>query len=311
MSSPLNKTENKFDEVWPGVSVGNWFSFGRDSDISGFDFFMSVALETADEDGPDVDGDEKEILSGGQTVWHYRLIDDREGSVDYQEDEILRAVARLRSARAEGKRALVTCVAGHNRSARSRRMPHPGGERRRDRDLPDPDSPRSEPLQQAVPGLAPEDTMTCPDFRTLPRATLRRWGYDIEEGEPFSMTCNGNWTKGSGGHRVHEPCEGRRDSTWWHPDDAFAYCDEHVPERDKASYTKLWDRTFREGYPFRGTAIRERVGPPFSENWIEEGVLMLVVAAAKESYLHPQFYRAEEEIRNYLWFELPVSGKKA
>lgn len=113
----MSRTANNFDEVWPGIAVGNWFSFGRDSDISGFDFFMSVALETADEDGPDEDGDEKEVLSGGQTVWHYRLLDDREGSVDYQEAEILRAVARLRSARAEGKRALVTCVGGHNRSA--------------------------------------------------------------------------------------------------------------------------------------------------------------------------------------------------
>lgn len=27
--------------------------------------------------------------------------------------------------------------------------------------------------------------MTCPDFRTLPFATLRRWVYDIEEDEPF------------------------------------------------------------------------------------------------------------------------------
>lgn len=47
---------------------------------------------------------------------------------------------------------------------------------------------------------------------------------------PFHHSCCGKWVGGSGGHRVHEPCD--RDGTWWHPDDSYAYCDVHVPPQD-------------------------------------------------------------------------------
>jgi hypothetical protein len=44
--------------------------------------------------------------------------------------------------------------------------------------------------------------------------------------------CLGRWVAGSGGHRAHAlDCD--RVAMWWHPDDAYAYCDEHVPPSDR------------------------------------------------------------------------------
>lgn len=50
--------------------------------------------------------------------------------------------------------------------------------------------------------------------------------------------CVGSWVKGSGGHRVHDPQCGAP-ATWFHPEDPYAYCDEHIVEHDKAEY---WTR---------------------------------------------------------------------
>lgn len=52
--------------------------------------------------------------------------------------------------------------------------------------------------------------------------------------------CAGKWTDGSGGHRVHERCGKLAD--WWHPDDMYAYCDEHAPPLDiaRGDYVR-WD----------------------------------------------------------------------
>jgi len=43
--------------------------------------------------------------------------------------------------------------------------------------------------------------------------------------------CSGKWTGGSGAHRTHDHCG--RLATWYHPDDCWAYCDEHVKDWDK------------------------------------------------------------------------------
>lgn len=44
------------------------------------------------------------------------------------------------------------------------------------------------------------------------------------------ILCSGDWVSGSGGHRGHDPCTNK--ATWTHPADLFAYCDEHVPDRN-------------------------------------------------------------------------------
>lgn len=48
------------------------------------------------------------------------------------------------------------------------------------------------------------------------------------------LKCTGEWTGGSGGHRVHKPCGA--DADWWHPDDPYAYCEKHIEEHDRADY---------------------------------------------------------------------------
>ena len=57
------------------------------------------------------------------------------------------------------------------------------------------------------------------------------------DGEPPG--CSSAWHSGSGGHIRHSG-DCRKEATWWHPDDCFSYCDEHVPESDKAAYAKMW-----------------------------------------------------------------------
>lgn len=47
-------------------------------------------------------------------------------------------------------------------------------------------------------------------------------------------TCSGRWVAGSGGHRKHEPCA--RPATYWHPEDAYCYCDKHVPTHEARDY---------------------------------------------------------------------------
>jgi hypothetical protein len=47
-------------------------------------------------------------------------------------------------------------------------------------------------------------------------------------------TCSGAWIAGSGGHRAHDPpCDNI--ATWWHPGDMWAYCDQHINEREKGA----------------------------------------------------------------------------
>lgn len=55
--------------------------------------------------------------------------------------------------------------------------------------------------------------------------------------------CCGEWISGSGGHRVHDGlCHCPAD--WWHPDDVFAYCDEHLPAVDRLGEVYLrWETT--------------------------------------------------------------------
>lgn len=53
--------------------------------------------------------------------------------------------------------------------------------------------------------------------------------------------CSGKHVGGSGGHRVHGVCG--KPARWWHPDDTFAYCDDHVSERDRVAYGAAWART--------------------------------------------------------------------
>jgi len=55
--------------------------------------------------------------------------------------------------------------------------------------------------------------------------------------------CSGKWISGSGGHRIHESCDQLAD--WWHPEDAYAYCSEHVAETEKSSYLK-WEPSLRD-----------------------------------------------------------------
>jgi|SRR5271166_1894395 len=50
--------------------------------------------------------------------------------------------------------------------------------------------------------------------------------------------CTGEWLSGSGGHRVHKT-DCTNNAEWWHPDDMFAYCAEHIVEHDKPDY---WPR---------------------------------------------------------------------
>jgi hypothetical protein len=51
--------------------------------------------------------------------------------------------------------------------------------------------------------------------------------------------CTGEWLSGSGGHRKHNPnCT--NSAVWWHPNDSFAYCEDHIVERDKKYY---WHRS--------------------------------------------------------------------
>ena len=52
--------------------------------------------------------------------------------------------------------------------------------------------------------------------------------------------CSGEWIRGSGGHRFHAPCE--RPADWWHPDDMWSYCDEHLKKHDAKFYVR-WDPT--------------------------------------------------------------------
>jgi len=49
--------------------------------------------------------------------------------------------------------------------------------------------------------------------------------------ERIRPDCVGEWVSGSGGHRVHGKCSEK--ATWFDFDDAFAYCDQHVPESDR------------------------------------------------------------------------------
>lgn len=44
-------------------------------------------------------------------------------------------------------------------------------------------------------------------------------------------TCTGNWIKGSGGHRVHEPCGKLATFADW--DDTYSYCDAHISDHDR------------------------------------------------------------------------------
>lgn len=56
-------------------------------------------------------------------------------------------------------------------------------------------------------------------------------GYYFEAERPF---CSGKWISGSGGHRIHEPCG--KPADFYHPDDMFAYCEEHICEHEKDQY---------------------------------------------------------------------------
>ncbi len=59
--------------------------------------------------------------------------------------------------------------------------------------------------------------------------------------EPI-IQCSGEWIDGSGGHRIHNPCN--QEATWLTEDDMFAYCDKHIVEHDKPYYTrKINDQT--------------------------------------------------------------------
>lgn len=49
--------------------------------------------------------------------------------------------------------------------------------------------------------------------------------------------CNGKWVAGSGGHRTHESCG--KPATWKHPEDCYAYCDEHIKEHEKDQYVNV------------------------------------------------------------------------
>jgi hypothetical protein len=80
----------------------------------------------------------------------------------------------------------------------------------------------------------------CPAFDDAPEEIRKEYDYG-DDGEYFPPTCAGHWKCGSGGHRVHEPSCGKP-ATWWHPDDMFAYCDEHCPERDKKFYLESWNK---------------------------------------------------------------------
>jgi hypothetical protein len=54
-------------------------------------------------------------------------------------------------------------------------------------------------------------------------------------------TCSGKWAKGSGAHRVHEPCA--KPAAYYDSGDTHAYCEEHMPDADR----KLsWDMRAEE-----------------------------------------------------------------
>ncbi len=73
----------------------------------------------------------------------------------------------------------------------------------------------------------------CPRFADAPE--LARAEYENE-----APTCLGRWLRGSGGHRVHSLDCGR-EATWWHPLDMHAYCDEHVPPKDREWFGMSWE----------------------------------------------------------------------
>lgn len=87
-----------------------------------------------------------------------------------------------------------------------------------------------------------ETANPCPRFEDAPHEVRAEYAHD--PGEYWPPSCNGKWLHGSGGHRVHEGgC--KNEPTWWHPDDCHAYCDEHIPERDKKFFALLWAKTRR------------------------------------------------------------------
>jgi hypothetical protein len=51
------------------------------------------------------------------------------------------------------------------------------------------------------------------------------------------MRCSGKWISGSGGHRLHEPCN--KEAIYWHPDDSFMYCEDHIAPHEIDLYLKL------------------------------------------------------------------------
>lgn len=56
--------------------------------------------------------------------------------------------------------------------------------------------------------------------------------------------CRGKWVSGSGGHRIHESCDSLAD--WWHPSDAYAYCEEHITDFEKPKYLRWEEQDYRK-----------------------------------------------------------------
>jgi hypothetical protein len=66
--------------------------------------------------------------------------------------------------------------------------------------------------------------------------SLDEFNKKLHENLNPKIKCSGNWISGSGGHKEHEPCE--KNATWIHPDDIWAYCDEHIKDFEKKQYVR-------------------------------------------------------------------------
>lgn len=65
-------------------------------------------------------------------------------------------------------------------------------------------------------------------------------GFEADSEHP---QCYGAIVSGSGGHRMHAFAGCQRRGVYWHPDDSYAYCAEHVTAADVSRYDALWAQT--------------------------------------------------------------------
>lgn len=88
----------------------------------------------------------------------------------------------------------------------------------------------------ATLSTAPPEAQGCDDITRVHnrKRSIREETEELREWLTSTPQCSGEWLRGSGGHREHGDCD--RPATWSHPDDIWAYCDEHIKEHDKWMY---------------------------------------------------------------------------